>query len=444
MSTGSDGADEKPVRVPADKAVRRHLLFGLFLTIGIGGGIGAMAATTELSGAVIAHGAFVVDSYVKKVQHPAGGIVGTLNVRDGQAVKAGDVLLRLDDTQTRARLGIVTKRLDELAARRARLSAERDGFAAIEFPEALLARRTDPVIDDLIVSETRFFELRRTAREGQKAQLAERIGQLEKELRGLVVQESAKKEEIRLIGDELGSLRGLWEKKLVSLQRITASERDAARLTGEQGQLVAAQAQVEGRISETRLQIIQIDQDMRTEVAGQLREIEAQTGEYTERRIAAEDDLAKIDVRAPQDGVVHQLAVHTIGGVIQAGEPLMLVVPVSDDLRLEAKVSPVDIDEIGVGQRVVIRMSAFNQRVTPELDGVIEEVSPDLTVDQKTGAAYYTVRIDIPQDQFDRLGDLAVLPGMPAEAFIQTESRSILSYLVKPLSDQIERAFRES
>ncbi|ODN65958.1 Type I secretion system membrane fusion protein PrsE [Methylobrevis pamukkalensis] len=248
---------------------------------------------------------------------------------------------------------------------------------------------------------------------------------------------------MRLIGVELEGLRTLWEKKLVSLQRITASERDAARLTGEKGQLVAAQAQVEGKVSETRLQILQIDQDMRTEVAQELRTIDAEIGEYIERKAAAEDQLVRIDIRAPQTGVIHQLAVHTIGGVIQAGETMMLIVPVADDLRVEARIAPQDIDQVAAGQHAVMRLSAFNQQVTPELAGTVEDISPDLTQDQQTGVSYYTVRIQITPEEIARLGDLRIVPGMPAEAFIQTNSRTILSYLVKPLEDQIERAFRE-
>jgi HlyD family secretion protein len=207
--------------------------------------------------------------------------------------------------------------------------------------------------------------------------------------------------------------------------------------------LVASQAEIQGKITETRLQIIQIDQDMRSDVAKDLREIESQTGELVERKVAAEDQLKRVDIRAPQTGVVHQLTVHTIGGVITPGEPIMLIVPVSDVLRVEARVAPQDIDQIQIGQTTTLRLSAFNQRVTPQLEGTVAEISPDLTQDPKSGISYYTARIEIPPVQLAKLGDLKAVPGMPAEAFIQTSSRTILSYMIKPLSDQIERAFRE-
>jgi len=427
----------------AERSIRRYLIAGVVLAVGLVGGMGGIAAHTELAGAVIAQGVFVVDSYVKKVQHQAGGIVGILKVRDGDQVREGDLLLRLDDTQTRANLAIVSNHLDQLNTRRARLLAERDDREKIAFPPDLLARSGEAAIADLIAGETRLFELRHTARAGQKAQLESRIEQLNKQLGGLVVQEQSKGREIELIEKELAGLQGLWDKNLVSLQRITAEQRDSARLAGERGQLVASQAEIQGKITETRLQIIQIDQDMRSDVAKDLREIESQTGELVERKVAAEDQLKRVDIRAPQTGVVHQLTVHTIGGVITPGEPIMLIVPVSDVLRVEARVAPQDIDQLLIGQTTTLRLSAFNQRVTPQLEGKVAEISPDLTQDPKSGVSYYTARIQISPEELVKLGDLKVIPGMPAEAFIQTSSRTILSYMIKPLSDQVERAFRE-
>ncbi|BCH20754.1 HlyD family type I secretion periplasmic adaptor subunit [Mesorhizobium sp. L-8-10] len=426
-----------------EQSIRRYLIAGVATAVFFIGGIGGLAATTKLSGAVITGGRMVVDSSVKKIQHPSGGVVGQINVREGTSVKEGDVLVKLDETLTRANLGVVSKSIDELQARVARLEAERDGAETVEFPAALLEREDDPVVKRMIAGERSLFEFRRSAREGQKSQLRERIAQLGEEVSGLELQKSAKSKEIEIMKEELASVRQLWQKKLVSLERMTALERDAVRLDGELGQLTAAIAQSKGRASEIELQIIYIGQEMRSEVAGQLREAQGKLSELAERRVAAEDQLKRIEIRSPQDGVVHQLAVHTVGGVISPGEVLMQIVPVSDDLTIEVQVAPQDIDQLRPGQEAAVRLSAFNMTTTPELDGVLRNVSADLTIEQRTGAAYYTAFVILPKEQVARLKGLTLTPGMPAEVFFRTTDRTILSYLVKPLSDQIERAFRE-
>jgi membrane fusion protein, type I secretion system len=228
----------------------------------------------------------------------------------------------------------------------------------------------------------------------------------------------------------------------VQIQRVTALERDAARLEGERGQLIASTAQAKGKISEIELQILQIDQDLRSEVAKDLREVQGKIAELVERKVAAEDQLKRIDIRAPQDGMVHQSTVHTVGGVITPGEAIMLIVPEADALTVEAKLAPQDIDQVRVGQTAALRFSAFSQRTTPELDGVVSRVSADLTTDQRTGAAYYVVRITLSDSEIARLGGLRLVPGMPVEAFIKTGERTVLSYVMKPFTDQINRSFR--
>jgi HlyD family secretion protein len=427
------------------RSIRRHLAAGVAVVAFLVAGVGGWAATTELSGAVIAQGLLVVDTSVKKVQHPTGGVVGELRVRDGDRVKSGDILLRLDETVTRANLSIVTKNLDELAARQARDEAERDGEDRITFPADLLERaKTSPEIARLIAGETKLFEIRRTSREGQRAQLRERVAQLRLQIEGLVQQTNAKQTEIDLIQPELEGLRELWKKGLVQINRVTSLQRDAARLEGERGHLVAATAEAKGKIVETELQILQIDQEMRSEVGKELAEIRGKTSEYVERKVAAEDQLKRIDIRAPQDGTVHQLSVHTVGGVITAqGEPIMLIVPEADALRVEAKVEPQQIDQLHVGQRAVLRFSSFNQRTTPELNGLVSHVSADVSQDQKTAATFYTIHIELPPDEVARLEGLRLVPGMPVEAFVQTSPRTVMSYLVRPLHDQLMRAFRE-
>jgi len=230
----------------------------------------------------------------------------------------------------------------------------------------------------------------------------------------------------------------------LQISRLTTLERDAARLSGERAQYIASRAQAKGKITETELQIIQVDKDMVSEVSKDLRETNDKTGEFVERKVTAEDQLRRIDIRAPQDGMVLQSTVHTVGGVITAGDAIMMIVPQADDLSVEAKVNPQDIDKLQIGQKTLLRLSAFNQRTTPELNGVVTRVSADVTTDQRTGQSYYTIRVSMPPEEVARLGDVKIIPGMPVEAFVQTGDRTMLSYLMKPLSDQVMRSFREN
>jgi HlyD family secretion protein len=425
------------------QSIARNVRFGMaaiFLLVGVGG---LWAATSKLSGAVVAAGHLVVDSNVKAVQHPQGGVVGTINVSNGTIVTAGDVVVRLDDTLARANLAIVSNGLDELAARRARLLAERDGAAEIIYPQSLLERDSVPGVGQLVERENRLFALRQKAREGQVAQFRERIAQFEEEITGIAAQKAGKSREFELIERELKGSRALWQKKLISLSRISEQERGQARLEGENGQLTAAMAQSRGKISEIELAIIQIDQDMRSEVARELGEIEAKAAELQERKVAAEQSLRQIDIRAPQSGRVHQLTVHTVGGVIAPGESIMQIVPTADDLVVEARVAPQDIDQIHLKQRATLRLSAFSRQTTPEVAGEVERISADLIEDPKAGMSYYTIRITLSAEDAAHAGAPELMPGMPVEVFVRAADRTVLSYLLKPLWDQIARAFRE-
>ena len=294
-----------------------------------------------------------------------------------------------------------------------------------------------------MAGEARLFDLRRGARDGEKAQLAQRVDQLNEEMQGITSQIEAKAREIDLIEQELTGVRALWEQNLVPVTRVNALDREAARLEGERGELVAAVAQTKGRISEINLQVIQIDQDLRSEVAGELRDVQARIAELAEREVAARDQLARIDIRAPQSGRVHQLAVHTIGGVVKAGEVLMLVVPVADRLSIEVRIAPYDIDQVQLRQPALLRFSAFSQYATPEVAGEVTRVSADLSTDERTGSSYYTARIGLPDNELGNLKGLSLTPGMPVEAFIRTGERTVLSYLTKPLADQLMRSFRD-
>ena len=433
-----------PAKWDTRRSIVRHMLAGLVIVIVLAGGVGGWAGTMTLSGALIAQGSVVVDSNVKKVQHPTGGIVGELRVRDGDRVKQGDIVVRLDDTVTRANLAIVTKGLDELSARKARLESERDGANTVTFSANLLARAAnDSDIAAIVDGERKLFELRSTARTGQKAQLRQRIEQLNEEVRGLKAQRLSKEKETKLIDREKEGVYDLWKQKLVPLTKLTELERAAVRLEGEAAQLIAQTAQVAGKISETELQIIQIDRDLSSEVAKETREIDGKIGEFVERKITAEDQLKRIEIRSPQDGMVFQSNVHTVGGVITAGDAMMLIVPDADNLTVEAKVNPQDIDQVRPGQIALLRLSAFNQRTTPEIYGTVTRISADASTDQRTGQTYYTIRIAMPGDEVAKLGEVRMVPGMPVEAFVQTGERTMFSYLVKPLHDQLMRMFRE-
>jgi HlyD family secretion protein len=429
--------------VDAQASIRRHIIVGCAVVAFIAVGLGGWASTAEIAGALIAQGSLVVDSNVKKVQHPTGGVVGEVRVHDGDRVKAGDILVRLDETVTRANLSIVTKGLTELYARKARLGAERDGADAVALPKELADRANDPDVQEALSSERKLFELRRTARVGQKDQLRQRVQQLREQITGLTAQQDAKTKEMQLIEKELEGVRELWAKNLVQLNRLTSLEREQARLQGERGQLIAGAAEAKGKISETELQILNIDQEFTSDVAKELRETDSKIGEYVERKVTAEDQLRRTDIRAPQNGVVFQSTANTVGGVITAGDPVMLIVPETDTLLVEAKVDPKDIDQVQFGQPVVLRFSAFSMRTTPEINGTIVRVAADTSTDQRTGQPYYLVRISMTADEIKRLGDVRLTPGMPVEAFIQTGDRTMISYLTKPLRDQLMRSFRE-
>lgn len=426
-----------------DASVSRFMISGLAVVFFLVGGLGVWAATTEIAGAVVATGVVVVETNVKKVQHPTGGIVGEIHVKNGAHVKAGDLLIRLDETLTRVNLQMITKQLDEFVIRQARLIAERDDADAIVVPQHLTDRKDEHEIGQIVRGEESLFRTRRQSIDGQKSQLKERSQQLAQEAQGIESQIAAKRREIKLITDELVGLAELAAKQLVTTTKIAALKREKARLEGELGQYVAALAQTEGRKTEIALQIVRLDQDLKTEVVKELREAQSKIAELNERKIAAEDQLRRIEIRAPQNGIVHQLAVFTVGGVIGPGEPIMLIVPEGDRLLVEARIAPKDIDQLYIGQLTRIRFAAFDQQTTPQVNGEVLGISADLSRDQTTGETYFTARITIPEDELAKLGDNKLQPGIPADVQIKTRDRTALSYLMKPLVDQIDKAFRE-
>jgi HlyD family secretion protein len=410
---------------------------------------GGWLAFVPLAGAVVVPGNLVVQSNVKTIQHPTGGVVAEIKVHDGMHVDAGELLVRLDATQTQANLQMVNKQLDELRARIARLIAERDGLDRPEIPAELAARSGQDNVRSLLTSENSLFKARFSARKSQKDLLQSRVAQLSEEISGLDAQVDSKAKQLELIAGELTGVQDLYDKHLVPLTRLTTLQREAARIEGERGQLISAIAETKSKIGEAQLQIVRIDQDFRTDVVKELGETQGKEAELVERGVSAQDQLDRIEIRAPTAGVIHQLSMHTIGGVIRASDSIMEIVPDSDELLVETRLQPNDIDQVRLGQKAFVRFSAFNQRTTPQLNGTVSYVSATTSHDQAGQAtqaapgAFFTVRVVLAEEERRRLGGLQLVPGMPAEVFMQTGSRTMMSYLLKPITDQMQRAFVE-
>lgn len=413
------------------------ILAGLMLVVGCGG----WAALANLTGAVIASGSVKVDRNVKAIQHRDGGIISEIRVREGDFVRSGQVLLQLDDVQTRSELSIIRAQIIDLTARDARLVAERDHRDHITFPAGFV--ESSPEAARIAASEINLFEGNFTHRKSQKEQLELRIEQTRKEIVGLEAQLVAKVDEIKLIETENAKVRELLRKGLIENLRLYTGGRDAAKLIGSRGEVEASIARARATMSEIRLQILAVDETARTEAQRELTEVEAKLAELRERETAVSDRLARTSIRAPISGSVNEVLVHTIGGVITPAERLITIVPENAALRIEAKIIPADIDQVAVGQPARLRFSAFNQRTTPELAGVVSFVSPATTRDTVSGDIYYVADVQIDAEEAEKLGTRKLIPGMPVEVYIETESRTAISYLTKPFVDQVSKAFRE-
>lgn len=422
-------------------SVMPHVVFATVTMAVLGFGVVGWAGTATLSGAIIAPGQFVLERNVKKVQHNVGGIVAEIAVKNGDSVRAGDVLVKLDATQISAEIGVIRSQRVELHARASRLIAERDNHPAFLFPSELASFGAEG--QAAFDAEQRLFAEAKQTRESQKTQLRLRIEQIREEITGLTAQRDAKSGELSLIRKELSEVRQLSDKGLTPITRVYQLEREVQRLWGESGGLMAQIARAGGQISEIEVQILALDENLRTQSQREIRSIDSKLAELAERDIAAMDRLARIEIRAPQSGLVHELAVHTVGGVITPAEQIMLIVPQEDNLTIQAKVAPSDVDQVVMGRPARLILSAFNRQTTPELTGTVVNVAADVTVDVKTGTTYYNTRIEMDDKSRRLVGDLKLVPGMPVEVFLSTGDRTALSYLMKPLSDQMNRAFRE-
>ena len=436
--SSKDSTPQAPV------STRRIVLAG-FAIVGLTfGGFFGWAAYAELSSAVIASGTVMVDSNRKAIQHMEGGIVKDIPVRNGDIVANGALLVRLDETRARASLGIVQSKLDQALVAEARLLAERDGAEAVAPPRAFLGRLDDVGIAELLGDQRSLFAARREAVQGETGIYEQRIGQIGEEITGYRAQQESKTRQIELINEELVGLKSLLAKGFAEKPKVLALEREAARLGGERGELIAQVAAAKTSISEAKLQILQLKRDFREKVEQELRDTRAEILDLRERVAAAAFVLDHLDVRAPEDGVVVGLQVYATGQVVRAGETILELVPVNDQLIVEAKVRPVDIDNLTIGLEADVLFTAFPQRTTPRVSGSVIYVSADRFEDERSGEAFYLARISVADEEAARLGDHKLHPGMPADVMIKTGMRTALDYLVQPLRDSIMRAWRES
>lgn len=429
--------------INTNSSLRRFQIVGFLSVLLMVGVVGGWANFTHLNGAVIAPATIMVETYSKKVQHKEGGIVGEIRVKDGDRVEIGQALVVLDNTETKSELAIIDGLLDEALAKRARLEAQRDLSSVIVFPAEILARANEPGVAAIMAGQTKLFNARLQAIAGKKEQLNQQIGQLTEQIGGLESQRVSKEKQLTLISAELTDLKDLQTKGLVPVSRVMAMDRETARLDGERGELVASKASAEARIAEVRVQILQIDEEDLSQTLTELREIEGKVAELKERKLAVASRLERMVIKAPITGDVYQLSVHTVGGVIGPGEPLMLIVPEADELILQAQVMPQDIDKVRSGQIAHIRFPAFNSRLTPEVAAEVTQISADTSRIDANSPPFYSVRLMISATELAKLGDNKLKPGMPAEAFIQTEAQTPMTYFLKPLTDQFAHALRE-
>lgn len=427
----------------AERDIRRWTLVGVIIIAATLVIAVLWSTLAPIASAVIAPGLVKVDSSRKKVQHLEGGIVKEILVRDGDRVKAGQVLARLDRTRADASHGVLRAGFEAAMAQQARLVAERDGKGSVAFPEELLARRDDPKVAELMASQTTLFRARSQSLHGQLDILNKQIDMLRRGIEGLAGQQRSKEEQIKSLRNEIEGYSALYAQGMVEKNRIRGIERDIARLEGELAEHVADIAKSRTSISEKELEKLQIRKDFQEKVGEELRQVQAEINDSSERLGAAEHVLEQTELKSPVDGTVVDSRIHTAGGVVGPGEVLLEVVPINDRLIIEAKVRPEDLDRLRLGLPAGIKLAAFDQRTTPELNGELTYVSADIMEDPKLGASYFLIRVEVPEKELARLGGRRIQPGMPAEVYVRTGERSFLGYLLDPLLASFRKAWRE-
>ena len=425
-------------------SARFPLIFGWTASIAMFLGLAVWGTTARISGAVIAPGKVQLEQNRQVIEHPAGGVVAKILVRDGSSVEAGDLLVRLDGTPVLSDLSIVGRQLSEIDIRKARLRAERDGAVEMVFSDALstLSKQfTD--LNRQMRDEVSLFETRRSAQAEAALQHEEQIRQIGFRISGTQAQLSALQQQRDLIGAEIGNQRRLLESGLTRAGRVLALETDEARLAGDVGRLSAEIAELRGKIAAIRLSRLQMETALREEAVAALRNIEFREIELSERQLALENTLSRLDIRSPVAGIVYDTQVFAINSVVRPAEPMMYVIPQEQPFVIKARVATHQIDQVHVGQPAKLRFTAFNHRQAPEVPGRLVRLSADVLTDQITGEAFYSADIVPNEDALERLGEQKLIPGMPVQAFMTTGDRSPLSYLAEPLTDYFVLAFRD-
>lgn len=444
MKQGTASPSRTGERIPPPPSDPRGWIIAGFTTILVAfGGFGTWAAYATLDSAAIAPGIVVVETERKSVQHLEGGLVKQILVRDGDRVVKDDVLIRLEDTHAKAMYDIVRSELDGALAEESRLVAERDGADDIAFPPDLAARSRASKVRKALTGQRNLFTARRNALRGQVAILEKSIAQYREEIEGLRSQQAAREQQLTILADELQGLRKLLKQGNVPRNEVLAYERRIAELSGEKGRFMADVSRAEQGIAEARLRIGQLQKTSLEEVVAELRDIQERIFGLEERLVAAKDVLGRTEIRAPSSGVVMGMQAHTTGGVVAPAQEILQVVPVGDRLVVEARVDPIDIDDVAIGQEATVRLTAFKMRSTPIIVGTLINLSADRLVDEHSGAPYYLARIEVSKEELASLGNLELQPGMPVEALIRTGARTALGYMLSPLTENIDLAFRE-
>lgn len=422
------------------------MILGIGALVLLLGGFGTWAATSNISGAIIASGQIEVDQNRQIVQHIDGGVVANILVDEGDIVNAGETLIRLDRTLLDSELNIIEGQLFEIMARRGRLEAERDDLDQMIIPPELLERaKTNPDLADLIDGQVRLFEARKTTLAREIEQLGKRADQISDQITGIEAQQVALTSQLDLIQKELTDQQTLLDKGLAQASRVLSLQREAARLSGQVGELTSQKAQSEGRITEIDLEVLKLGITRREEAITTLRDTQFRERELAEQRRALLERLNRMEIKAPVSGVVYGLQVFAPRSVIRPADPLMFLIPQDRPLVIASRVEPIHIDQLSLNQQVLLRFSALDQRVTPELKGQVIQISADSFLDENIGVSYYKVEIVLSEGEQAKLPEgTTLIPGMPVEAFIRTEDRTPLAYFVKPMADYFARAFREN
>ncbi|MGH6762548.1 MAG: HlyD family type I secretion periplasmic adaptor subunit [Phyllobacterium sp.] len=424
-------------------SLRKQISVALLLCVGFGAGLGGVAAYAEINGAVIGSGKVIVQGRTRNVQHRDGGIVGRIFAAEGQKVRSGELLFMLDGTQAEANLGIIDSQLDQLLAQEARLLAEQADKVSIDYPDELLKADSERA-RLLMEGQTQLRVARRTTIESRKSQLVEQIKQYQEKVQALEAQSQAVSDNIELLDGQIDDFAHLHNRGLIVDSQYVTIRREKASLIGSKAALAAEIQESKQAISQTELQKVQIDEDFREGILTELDQKRTEIAKLKEERIAAMDRISRLEIRAPISGYLHELNVHTVGGIVAPGETMVSLIPVDDELIVEARLSPTDVDQVFGEQSARLRLSGLDQRVTPELSANVIDVSPDLMTDKQTGVSYFLARLRIDERDIGKVAVDRLRPGMPVEVFIQTEARSIMSYLVKPIVDQMQHAMRES